>query len=91
MGRARDVRRALGATPRLFARGAARSVLWRAAASPTTRGTARATAPPLPPPAPFRSEMDVNAIIDKLLDVRGARPGKVVNLAEGEIRALCIR
>lgn len=36
-------------------------------------------------------EMDVNAIIDKLLDVRGARPGKQVNLSEAEIRALCVR
>ena len=30
--------------------------------------------------------LDVNSVIDKLLDVRGARPGKVVNLAEAEIR-----
>ena len=35
--------------------------------------------------------MDVNLIIDKLLDVRGARPGKQVLLSEGEIRWLCIR
>jgi hypothetical protein len=26
------------------------------------------------------AELDVNSIIDKLLDVRGARPGKQVNL-----------
>ena len=33
--------------------------------------------------------LDVNTIIDKLLDVRGARPGKQVMLAEGEIKWLC--
>lgn len=31
-------------------------------------------------------DMDVNAIIDKLLEVRGARPGKTVALTEMEIR-----
>ncbi len=36
-------------------------------------------------------EADVNTIIDKLLDVRGARPGKLVTLTEAEIRSLCIR
>jgi len=36
-------------------------------------------------------DLDVNAVIDKLLDVRGARPGKQVNLTENEIRSLCIR
>lgn len=36
-------------------------------------------------------ELDVNSVIDKLLDVRGARPGKQVNLSESDIRALCIR
>lgn len=36
-------------------------------------------------------EVDVNVVIDKLLDVRGARPGKQVNLTEQEIRSLCIR
>ena len=34
---------------------------------------------------------DVNVIIDKLLDVRGARPGKLVNLTEQEIKFLCVR
>jgi len=33
--------------------------------------------------------IDIDGIIDKLLNVRGARPGKQVNLAESEIRALC--
>lgn len=37
------------------------------------------------------ADLDVNAIIDKLLSVRGARPGKLVNLSEAEIRGLCIR
>lgn len=37
------------------------------------------------------AELDVNAVIDKLLDVRGARPGKQVNLSESDIRSLCIR
>ena len=36
-------------------------------------------------------DLDVNSIIDKLLDVRGAKPGKQVNLTESDIRALCIR
>lgn len=34
--------------------------------------------------------IDVDSIIDKLLNVRGARPGKQVNLTEGEIRGLCV-
>jgi serine/threonine-protein phosphatase PP1 catalytic subunit len=34
--------------------------------------------------------IDVDGIIDKLLSVRGARPGKQVNLSENEIRALCL-
>jgi len=33
--------------------------------------------------------VDVDRIITKLLEVRGARPGKQVNLLESEIRALC--
>merc|ERR1712139_151739 len=36
-------------------------------------------------------EISVDAIIDKLLEVRGQRPGKAVNLTEGEIRYLCYR
>ena len=36
-------------------------------------------------------EVDVDNIIDQLLGVRGARPGRQVNLTEGEIRWLCIR
>ena len=34
------------------------------------------------------SEFDVDEIIDKLLDVRGARPGKEVNLPEAQITQL---
>lgn len=35
------------------------------------------------------SEINVDEIIDKLLEVRGARPGKNVVLTESEIRGLC--
>ena len=34
--------------------------------------------------------IDVDGLIDKLLSVRGARPGKQVFLSEGEIRGLCL-
>ncbi|KUF86761.1 hypothetical protein AM588_10002688 [Phytophthora nicotianae] len=34
--------------------------------------------------------IDVDSIIEKLLSVRGARPGKQVNLTETEIRGLCL-
>ncbi|RHY25125.1 hypothetical protein DYB32_008509 [Aphanomyces invadans] len=34
--------------------------------------------------------IDVDGIIEKLLSVRGARPGKQVNLTESEIRGLCV-
>lgn len=37
------------------------------------------------------SEFDVDTIIDKLLSVRGARPGKEVNLPEGQIKELIKR
>ena len=33
--------------------------------------------------------LDVDAIIEKLLEVRGSRPGRQVNLSEVEIRGLC--
>jgi len=36
-------------------------------------------------------DLDVDAVIDKLLEVRGNRPGKLVNLTEQEVRSLCIR
>lgn len=36
-------------------------------------------------------DLDVDGIIDKLLEVRGSRPGRQVNLTEQEIRGLCVR
>lgn len=35
-----------------------------------------------------QTDFDVDSIIDKLLDVRGARPGKEVNLPEEQIKQL---
>ena len=49
------------------------------------------THPPLPFLPPQMAEFDVNLIIDKLLDVRGARPGKQVQLTEAELRWLCVK
>jgi serine/threonine-protein phosphatase PP1 catalytic subunit len=37
------------------------------------------------------SDIDVDNIIEQLLSVRGARPGRQVNLTEAEIRWLCLR
>lgn len=34
---------------------------------------------------------DVDSIIERLLEVRGAKPGKSVNLTETEIIALCFQ
>lgn len=36
-------------------------------------------------------EIDVDDIIDRLLDVRGARPGKQVVLKEAEIKGICLQ
>ncbi|CAJ0878032.1 14544_t:CDS:2 [Entrophospora sp. SA101] len=36
-------------------------------------------------------EIDINSVIDRLLDVRGCRPGKQVQLAEFEIKYLCTK
>ncbi|XXQ37676.1 Serine/threonine-protein phosphatase [Plasmodiophora brassicae] len=51
-----------------------------------------------PRPDPFASmattpssELDVDSIIERLLEVRGCRPGKQVTLTESEIRGLCNR
>ena len=33
-------------------------------------------------------EVDVDKILEKLLDVRGSKPGKQVNLSENEIKGL---
>jgi hypothetical protein len=37
------------------------------------------------------SEIDLDSIIDRLLEVRGSRPGKQVQLLEQEIRYLCTK
>jgi len=36
-------------------------------------------------------DIDIDHIIDKLLEVRGCRPGKQVNLTEQEVRGLCLK
>lgn len=36
-------------------------------------------------------EASIDAIIDKLLEVRGSKPGKQVNLSESEIEMLCVK
>ena len=38
-----------------------------------------------------QSEVDLDSIIDRLLEVRGSRPGKQVQLLEAEIRYLCTK
>lgn len=35
------------------------------------------------------NDVDLDSIIDRLLEVRGSRPGKQVQLLEAEIRYLC--
>jgi hypothetical protein len=35
------------------------------------------------------TELDIDQVIDSLLEVRGARPGKQVNLDENIVKALC--
>lgn len=37
------------------------------------------------------SDFDVDNIIDRLLEVRGSKPGKPVQLTENEIKELCYR
>ena len=37
------------------------------------------------------SNFDVDSIIDRLLEVRGSKPGRAVQLSESEIRELCQR
>ena len=37
------------------------------------------------------AKLDIDNIISRLLEVRGSRPGKLVALGEGEIRAICLR
>jgi serine/threonine-protein phosphatase PP1 catalytic subunit len=36
-------------------------------------------------------EIDIDSIIEKLLSVRGNKPGKQVNITESEIRGLCVK
>jgi len=36
-------------------------------------------------------ELNIDSIIARLLEVRGSRPGKNVQLTEGEIRGLCLK
>ncbi len=36
-------------------------------------------------------DIDVDLIIEKLLSVRGSKPGKLVSLTENEIRGLCLK
>ncbi|KAK5940602.1 type 1 serine/threonine-protein phosphatase catalytic subunit glc7 [Knufia obscura] len=38
-----------------------------------------------------QNEVDLDSVIDRLLEVRGSRPGKQVQLLEAEIRYLCTR
>eukprot|EP00361_Fabrea_salina_P000238 CAMPEP_0202427736 /NCGR_PEP_ID=MMETSP1345-20130828/1894_1 /ASSEMBLY_ACC=CAM_ASM_000843 /TAXON_ID=342563 /ORGANISM="Fabrea Fabrea salina" /LENGTH=328 /DNA_ID=CAMNT_0049038523 /DNA_START=980 /DNA_END=1966 /DNA_ORIENTATION=- len=40
--------------------------------------------------SPSPPDLNVDSVIDKLLEVRGCRPGKQVNLTEQEVRGLCI-
>lgn len=37
------------------------------------------------------NDVDLDSIIDRLLEVRGSRPGKQVQLLETEIRYLCTK
>jgi len=36
-------------------------------------------------------DLDVDGIIEKLLSVKGSKPGKIVNLTENEIKGLCLK
>ncbi|XP_073716044.1 serine/threonine-protein phosphatase PP1-beta catalytic subunit-like [Misgurnus anguillicaudatus] len=36
-------------------------------------------------------ELDVDSLISRLLEVRGCRPGKIVQMTEAEVRGLCIK
>ena len=52
---------------------------------------APAAAPANAAAAANTTQCDVDKIIEKLLEVRGKRPGKIVTLSEGEIRWLCLK
>lgn len=45
----------------------------------------------LPPNMADQNDVDLDSIIDRLLEVRGSRPGKQVQLLETEIRYLCTK
>lgn len=36
-------------------------------------------------------DLDVDSIIERLLEVQGARPGKQVNITENEVKLLCVK
>ena len=36
-------------------------------------------------------ELDIDGVIDRLLEVRGSKPGRQVQLTEQEIKSLCIK
>jgi hypothetical protein len=38
-----------------------------------------------------QNDIDLDSVIDRLLEVRGSRPGKQVQLLEAEIRYLCTK
>lgn len=40
--------------------------------------------------ASSNNDFDIDKTISKLLEVKGSKPGKQVNLAENEIKALCM-
>lgn len=39
----------------------------------------------------MNQDIDIDKVIDKLMEVRGSKPGKQVNLQENEIRSLCVK
>jgi len=36
-------------------------------------------------------ELDIDGVIDKCLEARGAKPGKLVQVSEGQMKALCTK
>jgi hypothetical protein len=61
---------------------------------PTARGSPLLLTIPTsqqPVTAMAENEVDLDSIIDRLLEVRGSRPGKQVQLLETEIRYLCTK
>ena len=37
------------------------------------------------------AELNIDEMITRLLEVRGGRPGKTVQMTESEVRALCVK